>query len=136
MRNIELPARSERLADIINRVGLATLRRSVVNALAPLALRRVALAEALAVDARVLLLDETATGLCPSAADQFGALLRHIASDGRGVLVVSRERGVLPHLSSRRFTLLGGVLLGGDLPGTLWTGQDSRMTINDRRRMP
>ncbi|MFN8571923.1 MAG: ATP-binding cassette domain-containing protein [Gemmatimonadaceae bacterium] len=136
MRDVALPAGGSRLRDIAERVGLSTLRRATVNALAPLALRRVALAEALAVDARVLLLDETATGLCPSAAEHFGILLRSLSQEGRGIVVASRERAVLPRLHVRRFTLLGGRLIGGECGTSLWTPGESRTTMNTRRRMP
>lgn len=136
MRDVDIPGGGTRLRDITERVGLQTLRRATVNALAPLALRRVALAEALAVDARVLLLDETATGLCPSASEHFGALLRSLAQEGRGILVASRERGVLPRLRIRRFTLLSGRLIGGESGTSLWTPNEPRTTMDRRRRMP
>jgi ABC-2 type transport system ATP-binding protein len=129
MRGPELPATSNRLAEILDKVGLAALRRCVVHALPPQSLRRVALAEALVVDARVLLLDETVTGLCAASADAFGALLLGLASEGRGILIGSRERRVLPRLDSRRFTLLGGSILGGDAAELVWTANRSGATI-------
>lgn len=129
MRGPELATTSSRLAEILESVGIATIRRAVINALPPLLLRRVALAEALIVDARVLLLDETATGLCPASSHAFGALLRTLASAGRGILVGSRERGVLSELVARRFTLLNGGLLGGEAPDGVWTGRGTAATI-------
>lgn len=114
MRRLSWATNSKRLLDILDRVGLATQRGAVLNALTPLALRRVAVAEALAVDARILLLDETATSLCPTASDGFGQLLQSLAQDGRGILVASRERSVLARLPLRRLTLLNGSILGAD----------------------
>ncbi|MEO8218950.1 MAG: ABC transporter ATP-binding protein [Acidobacteriota bacterium] len=133
VRGPELPASSSRLTEILAKVGLAALRRSVISALPPQALRRVAIAEALIVDARVLLLDETVTGLCPPSSDLFCAMLQTLAAEGRGVLIGSRERRVLPRLTSRRFTLLGGTILGGESGDGVWTARESGARISRRR---
>lgn len=134
IRGPELPATSERLSEILERVGLSSLRRAVVGALPPQSARRLALAEALVADARVLLLDETVTGLCPASADAFAALLQSLARDGRGILVASRERHVLSRLALRRLTLLGGILLNNDAGDSLWTARARRATINPGRQ--
>jgi len=133
MRGPALPATSSRLTEVLELVGITTIRRAVINALPPQLLRRVALAEALIVDARVLLLDETATGLCPASSDAFAMLLRTLAVEGRGILVASRERRVLSELATRRFTLLNGSLLGGETPDGVWTGNGTASTIIPRR---
>lgn len=133
MRGPELQATSKRLAEILDKVGLTALRGSVVRALPPQSLRKVALAEALVADARILLLDETVTGLCQASADTFAALLQRLAAEGRGILIGSRERRVLPRLNSRRFTLLGGTILRGDDADVVWTGKGGGATIIPRR---
>ena len=129
MRGPELPATSSRLTELLEKVGLAALRRALVSTLPPQSLRRVALAEALMVNARVLLLDETVTDLYPASSDVFSALLQTLAAEGRGILIASRERRVLPKLSVRRFTLLGGTLQGGDAAESVWTAKGRAATI-------
>ncbi len=133
MRGPELPTTSSRLTGVLEKVGLTALRHAIVSTLPPQSLRRVAIAESLIVDARVLLLDETVTGLCAASSDAFAAILHTLAAEGRGILIASRERHVLPRLSTRRFTLLNGIILGGDDAGAGWTASGSGTTMFRRR---
>ncbi|MBV6521104.1 MAG: Glutamine transport ATP-binding protein GlnQ [Gemmatimonadaceae bacterium] len=120
VRGPDVPPNSSRLGQVLDTVGLGATRTAVVHALPPTLLRRVALAEALMVDARLLLLDETATGLCPSAAHAFATMLQSIAAQQRGILICSREREILPRSSARRFTLLGGSIVQAETTSSTW----------------
>lgn len=62
--------------------------------------RRVEIARALAQDPKVVLLDEPAAGLNPSETADLARLLSEIASDGRAVLLVEHDMGMVMAISS------------------------------------
>ena len=132
MRGRELPPRSGQLQEILERTGLAALRGAKLSRLPPSVLRRVAVAEALSRGAQILLLDETCTSLGPPNGSSFALVLQELAREGRSVLVASRERSVLASLRVRRFTLMGGQLVGSDRSDAPWTAAPARETINPR----
>jgi ABC-type multidrug transport system ATPase subunit len=101
----------DRLRDALERVGLASARRARVDALPPASLRRLAVAEALVLEPRLVLLDETLTGLQGPAGFDLAALLRELSTEGVAVIVASRERATLRTIFHRRLTLLRGQLL-------------------------
>ena len=72
--------------------------------------QRVALALALARQARVLLLDEPTTGLDPEAATQLATVLRELSSEGAAILLTTHD---LWHLSLDTDEI--GILRGGCL---------------------
>jgi iron complex transport system ATP-binding protein len=75
---------------------------------------RVLLARALAVDARVLLADEPIAALDPLHQLQVMALLRTIASEGRGVIVVLHDLALATRFCDRLILLArGGILVEG-----------------------
>lgn len=113
--------RAGALLEHLDRVGLGALRRGTVSRLTPSALRRLAIAEALSSGARLLLLDETCSGLAGPAMTVCGELLQRLAAEGATIVVASRERSVLATLEIRRYTLFGGSLWGGDHSTAVWT---------------
>jgi ABC-type multidrug transport system ATPase subunit len=125
--------RAGTLLQQLDRVGLGALRRAIVSRLTPSALRRLAIAEALSAGARILLLDETCSGLAPPAMTLFGELLRMLAADGATIVVASRERTVLATLDMRRYTLFGGSLWGGDRTTAVWTSLKTGESISPRK---
>jgi iron complex transport system ATP-binding protein len=75
---------------------------------------RVLLARALAVDARVLLADEPIAALDPLHQLQVMELLRTIASEGRGVIVVLHDLALATRFCDRLILLAhGGILVEG-----------------------
>jgi len=66
------------------------------------------IARALALDPAILLLDEPAAGLDADARARLGLLLRALADEGRGLLVVEHDMGFLMGLADRVAVLLDG----------------------------
>ena len=79
------------VAAVIERVGLGAVAGERVDSLPTGQCRLVELARALAIQPRVLLLDEPASGLDDHETRQFADLLVSLAADGLGVLMVEHD---------------------------------------------
>jgi branched-chain amino acid transport system ATP-binding protein len=96
--NVELAARARRrthgpvdVDGLLSRVGAAELADRAAQDLSTGQGRLVELARALATRPRVLLLDEPASGLDDHETHNFAALLRTVAADGTGILLVEHH---------------------------------------------
>jgi branched-chain amino acid transport system ATP-binding protein len=76
---------------LLDRVGIAAYARARADALPTGVARLLEVARALAIDPRLLLLDEPSSGLDENETNQFGELLRELASEGRAVLLVEHD---------------------------------------------
>ena len=76
---------------ILDRVGIAHIADEQVDSLPTGLARLVELGRALATRPKVLLLDEPSSGLDEDESADFGRLLRSLASDGLGVLLVEHD---------------------------------------------
>ncbi|MCI4357127.1 MAG: ABC transporter ATP-binding protein [Thermoplasmata archaeon] len=111
---------------ILDELGLASVRKSLVNHLSGGMRRRAMVAMVLASDAEVLFLDEPTTGLDPLARREVWAAIRRAIGDGRTVLLTTHYLDEAEALSSRLALLEGGqVRLEG-----------SPAEIRDRVRQP
>ncbi len=72
----------------------------------------VALARALMIGTRLLLLDEPFEGLAPALVDQIATVLRKVADDGVGVLVAESEITSLRALADRTYVIERGEVAG------------------------
>ena len=81
--------------------------------------RRVEIARALAQDPKVLLLDEPAAGLNPSEVAELASLLVSIAGDGRAVLLVEHDMGIVMSISAHIVVLNFGRKLAEGSPADI-----------------
>jgi simple sugar transport system ATP-binding protein len=109
-----------RAAAALTRVGLTIDPRRVL-ASCPLAVRQmVAIARALDVDARILVLDEPTSSLDPREVKDLFSLLRRLRSEGKSILFVTHFLDQVYEVADRVTVLRDGRLAGvfgiGDLP--------------------
>jgi branched-chain amino acid transport system ATP-binding protein len=76
---------------LLERVGIAEYAAERADSIPTGAARLLEVARALACDPKLLLLDEPSSGLDESETDDFGDLLRELAAEGRGVLMVEHD---------------------------------------------
>ncbi|MGC8837920.1 MAG: heme ABC exporter ATP-binding protein CcmA [Anaerolineae bacterium] len=107
-RLYDLRDAERRIQALLERVGLAAQRTSLVRTFSRGMQQRLAIARAILHDPPVLLLDEPDTGLDPHAAERLQALLDELATRGRTVLMTTHqlERGL--RMASRIAVLAGG----------------------------
>ena len=113
-----LSATAADVADHLERAGLAARRDERAGTLSRGLQQRAGLAQALAGDPAVLLLDEPFTGLDPETSDQLARRIRQAAAGGAAALVSSHDLAAGLALADR-FVLLedGGVAATGDCAG-------------------
>ncbi|MFQ5530703.1 MAG: ATP-binding cassette domain-containing protein [Gemmatimonadota bacterium] len=81
--------------------------------------RRLALAEALACGAELVLLDEPTLGLDPSGRRVLASLLARTAADGGTVIIATNDAAFAEHVCSRVIILEAGQVLADDAPSSL-----------------
>ena len=114
--------RSRDLADedlrlLLGRAGLGDLGADAVASALPYGdQRRLEIARALAGDPRILMLDEPAAGMNSIETRKLGELIRSIAADGIGVLLIEHDVGLVRAVCDRIFVLNFGTLLADGTP--------------------
>lgn len=100
-----------RLSDALDRVGIADLRTRAISSLSGGQKQKVAVAAVLALQPRVLLLDEPTGALDPASSRQIFELLRELnESHGITVVVVEQKIGLLAEFTERLAVLADGAL--------------------------
>lgn len=97
-----------RIDEVLELVGLAARRRDLVRTFSRGMQQRLAIGRAILHDPDVLLLDEPHTGLDQDACDMLDGVLRHIAGQGRTVVMTSHDLARVEDLASRFDVLTGG----------------------------
>jgi branched-chain amino acid transport system ATP-binding protein len=102
--------------EILERVGASSFAYAAADAVPTGVARLVEIARALAIDPKVLLLDEPSSGLSPSETDTFGELLRDLAASGTAVLLVEHDVDLVMHVCDRLHVLDFGRMIGAGTP--------------------
>jgi ABC-2 type transport system ATP-binding protein len=112
MSGLPRVAARERAAEVLRHVGLAEERYRPMGGYSTGMKQKAKLAQALAHDPRLVLLDEPTNGLDPAAREEMLGLVRRIGHDfGIAVIVTSHLLGELERVSDNVVVLDGGRLL-------------------------
>jgi len=106
-----------RVDQVLRLLGLAEIRDRVAGSLPTGTLRLVELGRALCHDPRLLLLDEPASGLDSSETEELQHVLRGIADEGVGVLLVEHDVELVFDVADRVYAMAEGRLLTSGSPG-------------------
>ena len=118
-----LPAK--RADEVLALVGLGDAGRRKVRGYSMGMRQRLGLAAALLGDPRVVVLDEPANGLDPDGIRWLRGLLRHLASEGRTVLISSHQLNEVQEVADRVVILNRGQLVQQGSIAELTAGTDS-----------
>ena len=110
---------------LIARVGLADVADQTAGDLPTGSARLVEIARALATKPRLLLLDEPASGLSDIESEHLGHLLRSLADEGLGVLLVEHDMDLVMRVCDHIFVLDLGVIIADGAPAEI--RQDQRV---------
>lgn len=108
--------RRSRVDALLDRVGLTPFADQQADTIPTGIARLLELARALAIEPRVLLLDEPSSGLNATETESFGGLLRELAAEGRAVLVVEHDMDLIMRFCDRVHVLDFGQVIASDAP--------------------
>jgi ABC-2 type transport system ATP-binding protein len=115
MRN---PGRSERVDEVLERVGMLDRSDSLIDSLSKGMRQRVGLAQAIVHKPEVLILDEPTIGLDPRQVREVRELIRELGED-RTVLLSTHILSEVSQLCSRILIINNGQIVAEDSPQTL-----------------
>lgn len=115
MRVQTQPDRGNALA-VLGRLGLRTLAHAYPRELSPGMRKRAAIARALALSPRYLLLDEPTTGLSVAGAEEVHSAIRSLRAEGLGALVVTHDYRPMRELADRVVVLAKGKVVFDGTP--------------------
>lgn len=110
---------------LLHRVGVTGDADRQVSTLPTGEARLVELARALAIDPKLVLLDEPCSGLDENESHQLGALLRDLADEGRGILIVEHDMALVLSICDRIYVLDFGEIIASGTPAEI--RQDPRV---------
>jgi branched-chain amino acid transport system ATP-binding protein len=101
---------------LLERVGVAHLADQPAGDLPTGYARLAEVARALAVEPRLLLLDEPASGLDEGETEALGVLLRELTADGLGVLIVEHDMSLVMEVCDHVYVLDLGLIIANGPP--------------------
>jgi branched-chain amino acid transport system ATP-binding protein len=110
--------------EILERVGLDDVRDFMVGTLPTGTARRVELARSLALDPRVLLLDEPSSGLNEEETESMASLLRLLVKDGLAVLLVEHDMSFVMGTCEYIYVLDFGKIIAMGAPAEIQSNVD------------
>ncbi len=113
----------ERARELLDFVGIGKVEHEAAKNLPYGDQRRLEIARALATDPKLLLLDEPAAGMNPAEKNALQALIRKIRDDGRTVLLIEHDMGLVMHISDRLAVLDFGQKIAEGLPHEVQNNQ-------------
>ena len=111
---------------ILERVGISHIADEQVDSLPTGLARLVELGRALATQPKILLLDEPSSGLDEDESADFGRLLRSLASDGLGVLLVEHDIELVMSVCETIHVLDFGAMLAVGTPSEIQADEKVR----------
>ena len=114
---------SSTVESLIERVGLSDVADRTAGDLPTGSARLVEIARALATRPRLLLLDEPASGLSDIESEHLGRLLRSLADEGLGVLLVEHDMDLVMRVCDHIFVLDLGVIIADGTPAEVRADQ-------------
>ncbi|CAB4707204.1 MAG: ATP-binding cassette domain-containing protein [Actinobacteria bacterium] len=100
---------------LLERVGIAEYAAERADSIPTGTARLLELARCLAGDPKLLLLDEPSSGLDETETDAFGELLRDLAAEGRGILMVEHDMDLVMGVCDEIHVLdFGSIIASGD----------------------
>ena len=94
-------AETRRAGEVLERTGLLEDREVLAGHLPLPARRRLEVARVLAVDARLVLLDEPAGGMTPTETEDMARLIREIVAPGRTCVVIEHKMALIAGVCTR-----------------------------------
>jgi ABC-type branched-subunit amino acid transport system ATPase component len=109
----------ERVEEVLEYTGLASVAHTVSGELSFAQQKKVAIARCLAQRARLMLLDEPASGLDAEEREDVAAMVKRLAADGVTIVLVEHNMDIVRLLARRAFFMAEGKVVGEGTPEDL-----------------
>jgi len=134
---LRIPKRfaQEQALTLLSRIGLADKATDYPDRLSGGQQQRVAIVRALAMDPRVLLLDEITSALDPELVSEVLNIVRELAEEGMTMLIATHEMGFAREVSTKVCFLDGGVVAEEGAPEQIFSAPEHARTQVFLRRI-
>jgi lipopolysaccharide export system ATP-binding protein len=119
-------ARRERLEELLEMLGVTTLRKSTASSLSGGERRRVEIARALALNPFFLLLDEPFAGIDPIAVGDLQIIISHLKDSGIGTLITDHNVQETLGICDRAYIMVDGKVMVEGSPDEIASSPDAR----------
>jgi polar amino acid transport system ATP-binding protein len=126
---------NERAAELLNRIGLADKASDYPDRLSGGQQQRVAIVRALAMQPRLLLLDEVTSALDPALVGEVLDLVRDLVKDGMTLLLATHEMGFARQVATQVAFLDGGRMVEKGPPEQMFTDPQQEQTRTFLKRI-
>jgi polar amino acid transport system ATP-binding protein len=126
---------NERAAELLNRIGLADKASDYPDRLSGGQQQRVAIVRALAMQPRLLLLDEVTSALDPALVGEVLDLVRDLVKDGMTLLLATHEMGFARQVATQVAFLDGGRIVEKGPPEQMFTDPQQEQTRTFLKRI-
>ena len=117
------PARAD-VDGLLERVGIAAYADERADSVPTGTARLLELARCLAGDPQLLLLDEPSSGQDETETEAFGRLLRELAAEGRGIVMVEHDMDLVMSVCDEIHVLDFGKVIASGAPGAIRSNPD------------
>jgi polar amino acid transport system ATP-binding protein len=125
----------ERAVQLLNRIGLADKASDYPDRLSGGQQQRVAIVRALAMQPRLLLLDEVTSALDPALVGEVLDLVRDLVKEGMTLLLATHEMGFARQVATQVAFLDGGRIVEKGLPEQMFTDPQQEQTRTFLKRI-
>ena len=125
-RDLNAAQREERCMDLLEELGIAHVGDSLALSLSGGERRRLEIARALAVEPRVMLLDEPFAGVDPIAVGDIKKIVAHLRARGIGVLITDHNVRETLDICDRAYIINEGLVIAEGTPAALLANAEVR----------
>ena len=121
--NLGLPMEEvqKRVTDSLARVGMSGFEKKAPHHLSGGQKKRVAIAGILAMNPKIMVLDEPTAGLDPQGVTELTVLLKELNAEGITIIISTHEVDLVPDYASKVFVLVDGLLIAEGSPKDIFS---------------